>query len=343
MGECKWPALLAKKAYIPYLDTMKMLIWILPLYVVVQVVAGAEQNRTSLRFRRSGGYPKFPVPGVVPSLSCGTREITFEPRRSGTPYPKIVGGTAGPYGAYPWQVEIEIWQLTDRQWQHHCGGAVLSDRLVVTAAHCLQDVEPSRLRVVVGDYKLGERDKHEQSFRVERVLVHPNFRRMGPYSNDIGLLKLKSAGDKGITFNSHVRAICLPSPSAVAKEAAGSWCTVTGWGAQEASDPDSLSAELRAAAVPLLDLETCRDNSVYGGRHQSILDSMLCAGLLEGGVDACGGDSGGPLACEVDGRYVLTGVVSWGDGCAKKDRPGVYTRVSHYVEWIEASMKKLGL
>lgn len=63
----------------------------------------------------------------------------------------------------------------------------------------------------------------------------------------------------------------------------------------------SLPKVLQAASVPLLDLETCRQNDVYGGRHQFILDSMLCAGSLEGGVDACGGDSGGPLACQVNG------------------------------------------
>ncbi|XP_023703024.1 serine protease 30 [Cryptotermes secundus] len=164
---------------------------------------------------------------------------------------------------------------------------------------------------------------------------------VGPYSNDIGLIKVRALSEGGISFNSHVRPICLPELQA--KGATGSWCSVTGWGAQRPEDVDSsLSQVLQVAAVPLLDLDTCRRADVYGGRRQSILDSMLCAGSLEGGVDACGGDSGGPLACEINGRFVLTGIVSWGDGCAQKNRPGVYTRVSHYVDWIQVAKKILG-
>jgi hypothetical protein len=189
---------------------------------------------------------------------------------------------------------------------------------------------------------------------------------VGPYSNDIGLIKVRALSDGGISFNSHVRPICLPELQT--KGATGSWCSVTGWGAQRrkyralsrpqlysqrsrpssrhsivtglcaelrfsqlwfwditprsqlrqplgneerrafvaAEDVDSsLSQVLQVAAVPLLDLDTCRRADVYGGRRQSILDSMLCAGRLEGGVDACGGDSGGPLACEINGKKWL--------------------------------------
>ncbi|XP_047109118.1 mast cell tryptase-like [Schistocerca piceifrons] len=293
------------------------------------------------RLRRSGGYPKFPFTSPVPVISCGTREVEHHPHRNGAPYPKIVGGTETSYGAYPWQVEIEILKYGAKSYEHHCGGAIISERLIVTAAHCLQSYDPERLRVTVGKHRRSQHNKYEQVFRVDKILLHPKFRRDGYYSHDIGLLKLKATDDKGISYNSHVRPICLPA--AHTRNAAGTWCTVTGWGAQKPQDMESLSDVLLAAYVPLLEQETCRTKEVYGDRDQAILDGMLCAGLLEGGVDACGGDSGGPLACEVDGRFVLTGLVSWGDGCAKPSKPGVYTRISHYVDWIHASFKKLGL
>nr|CAD7426257.1 unnamed protein product [Timema monikensis] len=303
------------------------------------------QRNTTQRYRRSGGYPKFPVgtdSGKKEEESeCGTRDVYHQPSYSGKPVPKVVGGTAAPYGAYPWTVEIKAYRPNKRKFEHHCGGAVVGPRLVMTAAHCLQNEQADQLRIVVGEHFIEQRDQYEKSFRVEDVLIHPKFRKVGFYSNDIALLKVKPVGDQGIQFNSHVRSICLPEQSTQSKE--GAWCLVTGWGAQNPDDVESQSQSLQVAAVSLLDLATCRRSDVYGGRHQDILDSMVCAGVLEGGVDACGGDSGGPLACEVDGRFVLTGLVSWGDGCAKKNRPGVYTRISHYVDWLEQARKQLGV
>lgn len=115
----------------------------------------------------------------------------------------------------------------------------------------------------------------------------------------------------------------------------GSWCEVSGWGAVDPENSDVLSPTLKATSVPVLSLDTCRKKEIYGGRQQQILDSMLCAGYLKGGTDSCGGDSGGPLVCERKGRLQLAGIVSWGDGCAKKNRPGVYTRVSSFMSWIK--------
>lgn len=255
----------------------------------------------------------------------------------GRPQTKIVGGSPTPYGAYPWQIELQAYK---GGWEHHCGGALVSETIALTAAHCLKDFKKSHLRVIVGKHNLAKNDKHEKTYRIQKALVHPDFRKDGPHSHDIAILKINPLNGKGVKFDSHVQPICLPEY--YTKSDDSDWiCTVTGWGAQKQDDATSLPKVLQAAFVPLLDLETCRHNDVYGGRHQFILDSMLCAGSLEGGVDACGGDSGGPLACQVNGRFTLTGVVSWGDGCAKKNRPGVYTRVSYYREWLKKAMLEL--
>ncbi|XP_065351159.1 mast cell tryptase-like [Cloeon dipterum] len=307
------------------------------------------------RLPRSGGFQKFPSlvappPQATPRHACGTRGVSFSPPRNSSHSPvlaKIVGGAPSPYGAYPWQVELLVWRPKKSRYEHQCGGAVIGSLLVLTAAHCVadEDVKPRLLRIAIGQYRRNQPDAYEQTFKASSVVIHPDFRKSGPYSNDIAVIRVKDAAvasyghlassrGRAIQFDTHVRAICLPESFEDVQR--DTWCTVTGWGAQDSDDKDSLSVVLRAASVPVVPLEQCRRPEVYGGRRQAILDSMLCAGSLEGGIDACGGDSGGPLACESSGRHVLMGVVSWGDGCGKKNRPGVYTKVSHFIDWIDS-------
>lgn len=171
-------------------------------------------------------------------------------------------------------MEIQIFKPERAKFEHHCGGAVIGRNIVLTAAHCLQGPAPSFLRVVIGDHRLEERDMHERSYKVESVMLHPDFRTNGPYSNDIAIIKLKAHA--GIGFNTHVRPICLPDP--YDKIPVGTMCSVTGWGIQKAEDVKSLSSVLRVAAVPIMDTEMCRDTRINGGRYQKILDSMICAG-----------------------------------------------------------------
>ncbi|XP_068622149.1 trypsin-like [Battus philenor] len=275
-----------------------------------------------------------PRPGKPEKVQCGTRTVDFSPRRTG----KIVGGSETPYGAYPWQVEIQMLDPDKLTFEHHCGGAVIAQRLVLSAAHCFdkQPLQLDHIRIVVGEHRLKVQDKHEHRFLAEKVVLHPDFRKNGPHSNDIALVLVSRSGN-GVQFNSHVRPICLPEDTA----ATGRWCSVSGWGYQ-AEGTETFAPILRAADVPLMDLETCRKNQVLGGRQQPILDSMICAGVLAGGVDACRGDSGGPLACQAAGRWQLHGVVSWGSGCARRARPGVYTRVASYVDWIKSTAAGIG-
>ncbi|XP_050557909.1 trypsin-like [Spodoptera frugiperda] len=275
-----------------------------------------------------------PKPGKGEKVQCGTRTVDFNPRRTG----KIVGGTETPYGAFPWQVEIQMLDVDKLTFEHHCGGAVIAERLVLSAAHCFdkQPLNLEHIRLVVGEHRLKVQDKHEHRFLAEKVVLHPDFRKNGPHSNDIALILVSRSGN-GVQFNSHVRPICLPDDGITA----GKWCTVSGWGFQ-AENTENFAPILRAAAVPVLDLNTCRKSQVLGGRQQTILDSMICAGILSGGVDACRGDSGGPLACMTSNRWQLHGVVSWGSGCARRARPGVYTRVASYLDWIKRTASELG-
>lgn len=177
---------------------------------------------------------------------------------------------------------------------------------------------------------------HEQVAKVEKFIRHPDFSKLGPYSHDIALLVL---AEPGFSFNYNVKPVCVPEKD----PSPGTWCEVSGWGAENPLDMEVLSKTIRAAAVPVIPLDTCRKNGIYGGFHQPILDSMLCAGHLEGNIDACRGDSGGPLVCGGRRKWELAGIVSWGDGCAQKNRPGMYTSVASFSEWISDTIKEIGL
>jgi len=237
---------------------------------------------------------------------------------------RIVGGAAAP-SAIPYQVSFR--QCTSGGC-HFCGGTIVDAKTVVSAAHCTTVNSDLSSRYIMA----GATDRFSsagQVIQVDKGIWNSEMPyNSGTMDNDIVILKLKTA----LTFNDNVQPACLPA-STFAPDASGQKCYVSGWGTLS-SGAGSLPQALQYVDVPMITNAKC--NEGYGG---AIKDNMICAGYEQGGKDSCQGDSGGPLVCNVDGKATLTGVVSWGHGCALAGKAGVYARVTTFLSWINANME----
>lgn len=268
-------------------------------------------NDTILKFKQS---------------DCGKRHFQARAR--------IIGGikvvTAG---AYPWQVSLR--NKTTKK--HFCGGSLIAEQWVVTAAHCFARAASDLNMEVV----LGKRFMHksepgkEQVIQPDQIYIHSQY--SNDFDYDVALIHLSSP----VIYTSYIKPICLPlRETADADETLlrpGNMAVVTGWGRKSENSKRLTAKRLYEAGVPIVNQTVCeQSHSKY-----IVTSNMFCAGYKDGRADACQGDSGGPLAIENsqtpsddDERWVLAGIISWGDGCGRDEKFGVYTRVSAVVAWI---------
>ncbi|XP_063614401.1 trypsin-1-like [Penaeus indicus] len=261
-----------------------------------------------------------PLPPSAPSAASPDTPASQSPE-SPVKAPRIVGGVGVSLGELPFMVSLQ--DTSFGSVVHFCGGAIYDHTHLVTAAHCVSSIDISLLQVVAGENDLSVTEGHEQTLQVESIVIHPDFREID-YYNDIALLRVQGK----FVFNEFVQPVKMPN----GKEASGT-CVVSGWGATE-ENGDTINL-LKKVSVPVWTDSNCRQ--IYGS--EKVLDSMVCAGFEEGGKDACHGDSGSPLMCYgSDSKAFFAGVMSWGYGCARPDRPSVYSEVSHFSQWLEENI-----
>lgn len=245
----------------------------------------------------------------------------------------IVGGNDVPDpNPYPYQVFVRVGSSA-------CGGSLISPRWVLTAAHCVEGQPASRVNVVAGVSSISATTL-ANVYAASQVVVHPDYDSVRGI-NDIALVALADFVTGTVGY------IAQLTPAQEQTFAApGALATLTGWGGLKAYPPGGRPAGgqtypdmLQVVELPILDTPACMAAYMVDGR--SLVDGakQLCAGYLEGGKDSCQGDSGGPLAVpDGEGGYLQVGIVSYGAGCASKGYPGVYTRVSAYRDWIDATV-----
>ncbi|XP_068043886.1 acrosin-like isoform X2 [Anomalospiza imberbis] len=271
-----------------------------------------------------------PVQGTWNSCegSCGLRPLTSDEERGMT---RVVGGKSAEAGAWPWLVSIQDPSVSGTG--HLCGGSLISTQWVLTAAHCFANSRNiSAMRLLIGATQLTEPGPGAEVRLIKRLLIHKEYG-SADQSNDIALLEL----NEPVQCSSYIQLVCVPN--ATLNVAQLETCYVAGWGATTARSQKS-SDVLQEAKVHLISVQICNSSEWYQG---DIHTHNLCAGYPEGGIDTCQGDSGGPLMCKDNSAdfFWVVGVTSWGRGCARAKRPGIYTSVQHFYDWILIQMELL--
>jgi secreted trypsin-like serine protease len=262
---------------------------------------------------------------LTPEEGCGFSNVT---------HPKVVGGTPAKLGGWPWMALVG-YRNDFGDVSFKCGGTLISSRHVLTAAHCIRK---DLYSIRIGEHDLStDAETQHIDIVVSKIITHPNYDKKDGHS-DLAILVLE---EPVTAYGFTIRPICLPiDDPARTRNFEGTMPFVAGWGrTQEGGKSANVLQEVQLPVLRNSDCQTRykKQNRLISAKQFD--NAILCAGVLTGGMDSCQGDSGGPLMAPIRvGKqflYYQIGVVSYGIGCARADVPGVYTRVSHFVDWIK--------
>lgn len=258
---------------------------------------------------------------LVPPTTVAGRQVTADVG--------IIDGEEAKDGEFPYIVSLR--EFKDLGWTHICGGAVIADHWIVTAAHCCVGRGYYSLSAVAGGIKLDIAENEEQRKNIDKIIYHEDYN-YTTITNDICVVKLSSPFE----WTDYVQPVALPEP--FAETAEGTIGTIAGWG--YTSDwkifPNN---HLMTVSVPIISDVAC--NNTYAELNDTVVESMICIQDAENtSKGTCSGDSGGPLTVRNDDNTTtLTGLVSWGAGaCATSGYPSVFTQVSYFVDWINEKL-----
>ena len=278
------------------------------------------------RLRRTLAAAVLTAATAGTATTAGAQETFRCETTDGRAQARIVGGQHAQIDEWPWQVLLQAVSSSGRRGV--CGGSIIAPRWILTAAHCLIDRfgmtltdRDLELAIVYGQ----DRPQYQLGIPADRIIPHEGYD-PETLAHDIALIRLT----EDIPGNRHIQLSSERLDQVFARP--GVCATVTGWGTT--SEGGSGSETLRLADLPIKTTRSC--DAAYPA-HQ-VTDRNVCAGYDQGGVDSCHGDSGGPLVVRHgdSSRFVQVGVVSWGIGCAQPGNPGIYTRVSQYIDWIQS-------
>ena len=259
-------------------------------------------------------------------LPFGFRSSLAQQKPRATPI--IGGGDVGAIGDFPFM--ISVGQLFEGDVFPFCGGVLISDKHVITAAHCSAGAEPGDAGVLAGT--LDPFDGSGQVLLVEKITIHPTYDGNTEAGFDIALWTL---AEPVALAASGLATVEMMTPATAALGDPGVLATTLGWGVSDRPSP-----LLQQVHVPMVGEADCAE--VYP--QATNFETQICAGAAEGGIDSCQGDSGGPLLVRDDARgvWMHAGVTSWGDGCALPGTPGVYARTSALSEWVMGEAREAG-